>query len=158
VLPRHYEKLPNVWIDKGSAASSDMSYMLAADIYLGDASSQVYEFLLQPRPCIFLNGHQVDWHGDPFYFHWTLGQVVDDVPGQLGQALAQAARTHADFLLPQRAAFEYTFLRGFEQSAARRGADAIAEFLERRNRKAPRAGSAGAMCAAGGDGLTRCGR
>ncbi len=158
VLPRHYEKLPNLWIDKGSEASSNMSYMLAADIYLGDASSQVYEFLLEPRPCIFLNGHRVDWHGDPFYYHWTLGQVVDDVPGQLGQALARAARTHAGFLLPQRAAFAYTFLRDCEQSAARRGADAIAEFLERRKCKSPRVGSAGAMRAAVGDGLTRCGR
>ena len=130
-LPRHYQNLPNLWLDKGSPASADMSYVLAADIYLGDVSSQVYEFLLEPRPCIFLNGHRIDWRGDPYYFHWTLGQVVDDVPGQLARALERAASTHADFLLPQRAAFAYTFRRDSDQSAAKRGADAIAEFLGR---------------------------
>ena len=56
-----------------------MTYMLAADIYLGDVSSQVYEFLLEPRPCIFLNGHNVPWQDNPYYSHWTLGQVIDDV-------------------------------------------------------------------------------
>jgi CDP-glycerol glycerophosphotransferase (TagB/SpsB family) len=145
VLPGHYEKLPNLWIDKGSSASCDMSYMLAADIYLGDVSSQIYEFLLEPRPCIFLNGHRTDWRADPFYFHWTLGQVVDDVTGQLGPALARAARTHAGFLLPQRAAFAYTFRQDGDQSAARRGADAIAEFLERRCHNALWAGPAAAV-------------
>lgn len=29
-----------------------MTYTPAADIYLGDVSSQSYEFLLDPRPCL----------------------------------------------------------------------------------------------------------
>jgi hypothetical protein len=41
-----------IHIDPGSAASSDMSYTNRADIYLGDVSSQVYEFLRLPRPCL----------------------------------------------------------------------------------------------------------
>jgi hypothetical protein len=53
-LPSRYRKIPNILIDTGSEASSDMTYMLGADIYMGDVSSQIYEFLLEPRSCIFL--------------------------------------------------------------------------------------------------------
>ena len=38
-----------------------MAYTQRADIYLGDVSSQVYEFLLNPRPCVFLNPRRFDW-------------------------------------------------------------------------------------------------
>ncbi len=75
-LPLKYRFISNIHIDTGSRASTDMTYMLAADIYLGDVSSQVYEFLLKPRPCIFLNAHQVAWRDNPFYLHWQLGQVI----------------------------------------------------------------------------------
>lgn len=128
-LPRKYQRLPNVLIDKGSAKSADMSYMLAADIYLGDVSSQAYEFLLHPRPCIFLNGHGVDWTDNPYYLHWTLGQVVDQVETGLRPALDRAFTSHADFLPKQQAAFAYTFRNDAGSTAAARGAAAIADFL-----------------------------
>ena len=38
-------------------------YVRAASLYIGDASSQVYEFLERPRPCIFVNCHGVEWRG-----------------------------------------------------------------------------------------------
>jgi hypothetical protein len=66
-----------VIVDLGSAASSDMTYTRAADIYLGDVSSQVYEFAARPRPCIFLNTHQANWRGNADYLMWELGEVVD---------------------------------------------------------------------------------
>ncbi len=47
-----------------------MSYTTAADIYLGDVSSQVYEFLYEPRPCLFLNSHEFAWKSDPNFAHW----------------------------------------------------------------------------------------
>src|SRR3546814_20602400 len=50
-----------VMIDLASDRLFDMSYTSGADIYLGDVSSQVYEFLATPRPCLFLNAPQVDW-------------------------------------------------------------------------------------------------
>ena len=128
-LPKQYYNIPNILIDTDSAALSDMTYMLAADIYLGDVSSQVYEFLLEPRPCIFLNGHGVAWQGNPYYFHWTLGQVVDDVPVGLGPALEKAFLSHPHFLPKQCEAFTYTFRMEPGGTAARRGADAIAIFL-----------------------------
>jgi CDP-glycerol glycerophosphotransferase (TagB/SpsB family) len=128
-LPRKYLGAPNILVDKGSPASADMSYMLAADIYLGDVSSQVYEFLLEPRPCIYLNGHQTAWRDDPNYFHWTLGQVVSEVKTELRSAIDRARKVQDQFLAPQREAFAYTFRTESDTTAAERGADAIAEFL-----------------------------
>lgn len=128
-LPRRYANAPNILIDTGSAALADMTYMLAADIYLGDVSSQVYEFLMEPRPCIFLNAHKVPWTDNPYYAHWHLGQVIDDLPSGLGPALARACQTHGQFLPRQRAAFALTFYEEPTTTAAQRGADAIARFL-----------------------------
>jgi len=128
-LPAKYCSFPNIHIDTGSSASSDMTYMLAADIYLGDVSSQVYEFLLKPRPCIFLNGHRVAWQDNPFYVHWRLGQVVDDVQAELANALERAFDSHPEFLGRQQEAFAYTFYTEPHRTAAQIGADAIASFL-----------------------------
>lgn len=129
ILPAKYRSIPNIHIDTGSSASSDMTYMLAADIYLGDVSSQIYEFLLKPRPCIFLNGHRVAWRENPFYLHWQLGQVVDELPEGLEQALKRAFVSHPEFADRQRQAFDYTFYNEPGSTAAHRGADAIATFL-----------------------------
>ena len=128
-LPKKYHGIPNILIDTGSQASADMTYILNSDIYLGDVSSQVYEFLLEPRPCIHLNGHHVDWQGNPNYFHFTLGQVVDDVRNELGPAIERAFETHKLYLDEQRRAFAYTFYSEPDSTAAQRGADVIARFL-----------------------------
>lgn len=64
-------------VDLGSAASVDMTYSLGADIYLGDMSSQLYEFLAIERPVAFLNSHHVAWRDDPRYAGWALGEVAD---------------------------------------------------------------------------------
>ncbi len=128
-LPKKYYDTPNILIDTGSQASADMTYMLNSDIYLGDVSSQVYEFMLEPRPCIHLNGHHADWQGNTNYFHFTLGQVVDDVAKELGPAIERAFETHGQYLDTQRRAFAYTFHTEEDSTAAQRGADAIARFL-----------------------------
>lgn len=108
-LPRHYARRPNIFIDKGSAASVDMTYIMAADIYLGDVSSQVYEFLARPRPCIFLNSHKVSWENDLNYNNWALGQVVDDLDTGLRHALDHATSCQTIFAERQRKAFINTF-------------------------------------------------
>ena len=128
-LPRRFYNIPNIHIDLGSSASADMTYMLASDIYLGDVSSQVYEFLFKLRPCIFLDGHNVEWLDNPFYYHWHLGQVVNDVETGLKHALEQAFHTHPLYIDKQRKAFNYTFFDEPQSTAAQRGAKAIAEFL-----------------------------
>ena len=128
-IPRKYYRLPNIHIDLGSMASVDMTYMLAADIYLGDVSSQVYEFIWKPRPCIYLNAHGVKWEGNPHYLHWTFGQVVEDFERDFGRALERAFELQPKFEPRQKEAFRYTFYDEPGSTAAERGAKAIANFL-----------------------------
>ncbi|WP_205012753.1 hypothetical protein [Nitrosomonas sp. HPC101] len=64
-VPQDILDCPHIHVDIGSQASTDMTYTQAADIYLGDASSQVYEFLQRPRPCVFLNPKHLDWRAQP---------------------------------------------------------------------------------------------
>ena len=129
-LLKRYQGLPNILIDTGSAACSDMTYMLGADIYLGDVSSQVYEFLLRPRPCVFVNDRKVAWEGDESFAQWRFGAVIEDVETELLTALDQAKARHATFAKEQTSAFNYTFRIEADSTAAARGADAIAGFLQ----------------------------
>jgi hypothetical protein len=87
--------------DPGSERSVDMTYTLGADIYLGDVSSQVYEFAVEPRPCVFLNSHAAAWRDNPDYLMWRMGEVVDSAADVVG-ALQRAAASHAGFLQAQR--------------------------------------------------------
>ena len=98
----------SVHIDLGSPRSIDMSYTLAADLYLGDVSSQVYEFCAQPRPCVFVNAHGVSWKGDPHYAMWHFGEVVEKIDG-LVSALDGASQVHATYEAVQREAVEWSF-------------------------------------------------
>ena len=88
-IAERYLRARNIHIDLGSPASSDMTYTNRADIYLGDVSSQIYEFLLKPRPCVFLDAHDTDWAGNKNYAHWRAGPVIND-PACLGAALREA--------------------------------------------------------------------
>jgi hypothetical protein len=126
-LPERYLKHSNIRVDLGGTACIDMTYTLGADVYLGDVSSQVYEFLLEPRPCIFLNDHGARWQDDPSYLHWTCGPVLDDV-ASLGDALASATADHAAYRPVQQKLFAETFDLT-EVSSTRRAADAIAGLL-----------------------------
>ena len=117
---------PNILIDRGSVRSIDMSYTQAASVYIGDASSQVYEFLARPRPCIFVNTHRVAWQGNEQFAHFGLGQVIER-PEELGPALARSEELQPQFEPLQRRAIgdsidESTVL------ASKRQADAILEF------------------------------
>ncbi len=128
-LPRHYARHDNILIDKGSPASTDMTYMKAADIYLGDVSSQVYEFLIEPRPCIFLSPDRIQWKDDRNYENWQLGQVVNDVDTCLQNALDRAHEVQPTYAERQMEAIHKTFRIEPDSTAACRGASAIAEFL-----------------------------
>lgn len=119
---------PRIHIDTGSGASSDMSYTNRADIYLGDVSSQVYEFLRSPRPCLFLNSHGVDWRGDPNYLHWQAGPVLESADGMLDKIDAALA-AHPDYAPAQQALIDATFSLS-DRPSAERAADAIGAFLE----------------------------
>jgi hypothetical protein len=135
-IDERYLRAPNIHIDLGSRASTTMTYTQRADIYLGDVSSQVYEFLLKPRPCVFLNTHRAAWRDDPNYAHWTCGPVIEDV-AELGEALARAQAEHARVHRPvQEALFAYTFDLTEEPSSVR-AARALMSFAGRAAPQAP---------------------
>jgi CDP-glycerol glycerophosphotransferase (TagB/SpsB family) len=134
-IERRYYDAPNIHIDLGSRASTDMSYTAAADIYLGDVSSQVYEFLQRPRPCLFLNSHRVDWRNDPNYTHWQAGDVIEDI-ADLGPAIDAASSRHQLYRPIQRQLFSQSFELD-DRPSSERAADAILAFLNEAPQSAP---------------------
>jgi hypothetical protein len=134
-IERKYYEAPNIHIDLGSRASTDMSYTFAADIYLGDVSSQVYEFLQRPRPCLFLNSHKVDWRNSPNYAHWQAGDVIENID-YLGAAIDAATARHPLYLPVQKRLFEQSFDLN-ERPSAERAADATLSFLAGAEQAAP---------------------
>jgi CDP-glycerol glycerophosphotransferase (TagB/SpsB family) len=126
-LDSKYWDAPNIHIDLGSSASTDMSYAEAADIYLGDVSSQVYEFLIRPRPCVFLNSHGFDYALDPNFAHWAAGEVIGD-PSHLPAALARASTGHHKYIDIQRELFARS-IDLIRTPSSERAAQAIRQFL-----------------------------
>ena len=104
-----------------------MSYTLAADVYLGDVSSQICEFLVKPRPCLFANPHHVEWQTDPCYAAWHLGPVFESVD-TLDRHLKQAIESHPRYRALQADYFRQTFDLS-AVSSSHRAAQAIADFL-----------------------------
>lgn len=120
---------PGIHMDLGDgSAAIDMTYTRMADTYLGDVSSQVYEFLRRPRPCLFLNPEHIDWLDDENYRHWRFGAVIDNLD-DLTPALHAAGARHPCFRPEQTAAYRYTFDDAFQSSSAR-AAEAIANLVD----------------------------
>lgn len=126
-VAERYRHLPHMLIDTGSERSIDMTYTRGADIYLGDASSQIYEWIVEPRPAIFLNPAQLAWRANADFAHWRLGEVIEDV-GALPAALGRAVAEPGAFREVQEAAFAATFSRT-GATASRRAAEAIVEWF-----------------------------
>ena len=126
-----YARLDHMHIDTGSSRSVDMTYTSAADIYLGDVSSQIYEFIRTPRPAIFLNSHCAAWQGNPNYEHWTFGPVLDDI-ADLGTALTKVSPLSERFRQTQTQAFAYSFDMDSQRLPSQRAAAAIADYLNLR--------------------------
>jgi hypothetical protein len=91
-----------VIVDLDSERLNDMSYTSVADIYLGDVSSQVYEFLTVAKPCIFIDAHGAPWKDNPNYAMWQFGPVCADM-AQIMNALDQAKQHHGAYVEIQRA-------------------------------------------------------
>jgi hypothetical protein len=123
--------LPNIHIDLAGPAMIDMTYVRAADVYLGDVSSQIYEFLLTPRPCVFLNPHRIAWENDESFQAWRFGPVVERAD-QVLQAVDRSRAEHEQVYLPrQRVGLAETFDLRPDRSSSARAADAIIRTLER---------------------------
>lgn len=121
-------------VDFDSVRMIDMTYAQAADVYLGDMSSQFYEFLATPRPAVFVNAHGADWRADPRYAGWHLGEVVDE-PGDIIAAVDRARERHPALIERQRDATREAF--GDYGGAIERGAELILETTASFHGKAP---------------------
>jgi hypothetical protein len=114
----------NILVDTDSPRLFDMSYMRAANAYIGDASSQIYEFMSEPRPAFFIDPHGVPMH------HWAAGPVVKSVD-ELVTKLPDLKAIGAQFAPAQRALFAETFDPS-PVPASVRAADAISAFMANR--------------------------
>jgi hypothetical protein len=112
-----FADLPHVHLDSGSFAMVDGSYTAMADLYLGDSSSQIIEYLARPRPCIVLDSPAMDWKPDDYRQCGAVVRRLDDLwsailgaeaahPAYRGvqQAFAEQALGDAGMDAPQRAA------------------------------------------------------
>lgn len=128
LIDPRYEALPNILIDQGSPRLIDMTYTRAADVYIGDASSQVYEFLSEPRAAIFIDAAETKgWESHENYQFWHNGPVVTST-AQLFELLAKWRQIADEYRAAQERLFAYTIDRT-DEPASIRGAEAIATFV-----------------------------
>lgn len=124
-----YYSARNIQIDLNSSKLTDMSYMKSADIYLGDVSSQVYEFTaFKPRPCVFLNAQKYAWQDNESFRMWKMGDVVEDII-TLDEKLNIAINKHKNYNSIQIALRDETF-SFLSLTAGERGANAIIDILK----------------------------
>lgn len=126
-IETRYAGAANIHIDLGGPRCCDMTYVESADVYLGDVSSQVYEFLRRPRPCLFLNAQGIDRTGDENYGHWALGPVATEAT-RIVEAIDAARAAHGAYQPIQEAAFRDTFDLD-ERRCSERAADAVAGMI-----------------------------
>lgn len=125
-----YQDAPNIRIDTDSPRLFDMSYTLAADAYIGDMSSQIYEFLYRPGPAFFIDTHSEGGTQDePAYEFWKNGPIVHNME-QLGDLLPQWREIGERFKDEQIRLMDYTADRSDPRPASIRGAEALVSWLE----------------------------
>jgi hypothetical protein len=127
-FPIKYLDCENILVDFGSENSVNMSYTLYSDLYLGDSSSQVYEFLLKPRPCIFINSHNIEWGNDELHHNWNLGKVINRID-DLESLLSTHESWQKNFLDIQIKELKYTNDIKDSITSSKRAAIAIKEKI-----------------------------
>lgn len=84
----------HIHIDCDSFAMVDGSYTAMADLYLGDTSSQIIEFLARPRPCVLLQSPGMAWREADAKSYRDCGEVVRDLAAVLPAIEAATERHH----------------------------------------------------------------
>src|SRR3546814_4272543 len=69
------------------------------------SSDLVYEFIRQPKPCLFFNLDRIAWREHGGFAHWHLGQVVERLT-DLPSSLRQASAVQPQFEMAQRNAVD----------------------------------------------------
>lgn len=115
-------------VDLDSPRLFNMHYVRSADLYLGDMSSQLYEFLARPRPAVFLNVHGVPWSDDPRYAGWRLGEVASGADDVL-DAIDRAFERHPGKAPEQSEAAAFAY--GSYEGSIGRAADALLRVISR---------------------------
>ncbi len=105
-----------------------MRYTISANVYIGDVSSQVYEFLYKKRPCIFLNNHKIEWRNNADYTMWHLGEVVNDIE-ELPKYISNCESSHELYKDRQNVIFKEKFQYD-ETPSYSRSAKIIRDFLD----------------------------
>lgn len=118
---------PHIHVDSDSFAMVDGSYTAMADLYLGDSSSQIVEYLAQPRPCVLLDSPGMSWRSDEQEGYRNCGDVVRDMAA-LWPAIAQAPERHPHFADFQ-TRFAARALGDTSAAAPMRAAEAIMQAL-----------------------------
>ena len=131
-IPDEALAAPNILIDTDGPRLFDMSYMLAADGYIGDASSQIYEFLMRPRPVFLLDPNAaLGSQGEDVLPFLRTGPRVESV-NDLGSAIGGWDEIGPRYRAEQERLIAHTFALS-EVPASQRAADAIAAAIARRN-------------------------
>ena len=131
-IPDEALAAPNILIDTDGPRLFDMSYMLAAEGYIGDASSQIYEFLMRPRPVFLLDPNAaLGSQGEDVLPFLRTGPRVESV-NDLGSAIGGWEEIGSRYRAEQERLIAHTFALS-EVPASQRAADAIAAAIARRN-------------------------
>ena len=128
-VPAEALEAENVLIDVDSPRLFDMSYTLAADGYIGDVSSQIYEFLARPRAAFFFDSRREKLEeDDEWHLFWDAGPVVQ-TSAELAALLPDFERIASEYRDKQVELFSYTIDLG-DRPASERAADAIAAAVK----------------------------
>lgn len=126
-IPEAAKSADNILIDVDGPRLFDMTYMLGADGYIGDASSQVYEFLARPRPVIILDPNgALSREAEGLAFLATGPRVASIA--EMAECLADLPALDRAYGDAQRALIERTFSLG-DTPPSRRAAAAIARAI-----------------------------
>ena len=125
-VPAEALAAPNIIVDTDGPALFDMTYTRGADGYIGDASSQIYEFLARPRAAFFLDC-RTGRDDDADLLSWQTGPVFHDA-ASLAKALPRWREIAAEYRAEQERLFAYT-IDMTDRPANQRAADVIAAAI-----------------------------
>ena len=128
-IPEAFFHSKKIHIDLGSENSVEMVYIKNADIYLGDVSSQVYEFIINPRPCIFINQEKINYRDNVHYRFWQCGNVIEKM-SELDGALKSSEGSFETYrTIQEKMNSENCYIED-GSTASERAAKAIIKFLD----------------------------